>query len=198
MNNLKENKVIVAVCSGSGLIPVSVVVALDRLELPPKSGKIFFGRQMIDQSRNDAAEFALAKGATHLMFIDDDQLFDADIVMRLLEANTDIACAPVVSRMGKDQLNLFDNDLKRTKDYDKVYACGMGLTLVKCTVLKELVDKFKYPFQFATYEHNGENKKISEDLMFCIRAQMADYNVKAVQGIKTGHIGDNIVYYYED
>lgn len=194
-----KNKVVLSVCSGSGLIPVSVVNSLMSIE--GTGGYMLWDRQMIDQSRNSSLEFADTVDATHLMFIDDDQLFEPDIIAKLLKVDADIACAPVKSRMGKEQLNIFDDELKRIpiEDFSKtqeIYACGMGLTLIKMEKAKKIMKDFTYPFMFGAGEVGGEMKKISEDLMFCVRMQNLGGKIVAVKGIPTGHIGSSNVYWY--
>lgn len=194
-----KNKVIISVCSGSGYIPVPVVASLDSLECKAQTRNIFFGRQMIDESRNCAIKYALENKATHLMFIDDDQLFEPDIIDRLLEVDADVACAPVISRMGKQQINIFDVNLERIpiedfKETQEIYACGMGLTLIKCEILKKM--NFTYPFMFGAAEVDGKPKKISEDLMFCMKVQAEKGKIVAIKGIKTGHIGNPNVHWY--
>ena len=193
-------RIIIAVCSGSGYIPVPVVASLDSLECKYETRNIFFGRQMIDESRNCAIKYALEQKATHLMFIDDDQLFEPDIIDKLLAVDADIACAPVISRVGKQQINIFDEKLERIPieeftETREIYACGMGLTLIKCSILEKM--NFTYPFMFGAGEIDGKPKKISEDLMFCMRVQDLGGKVVAVKGIKTGHIGNPQAYWYE-
>ena len=79
-------------------IPAPMVEALANLKVPPKVRTKIITGMKIDDARNELVKMALEGGCTHLLFLDSDNPPPQNTIARLLEADKDIICAPVMTR----------------------------------------------------------------------------------------------------
>lgn len=197
------------------------------LTRPCSMGLMTPDRMGIEQARNLMAAEALEHGYDYLFFIDDDNPVPRDTLVKFLEDDKDIVCAPILKRRpdknGQHPLCVFymhmRNDIRlyepvtqfRDEGYlHKIDACGMGCTLIKRKVL-EAVDK-KYPgksFQMGNLisYHQGDGtidiakglkRTMSEDLEFCERATDAGFEIWCDTRIRPLHqTGLNYVQWQE-
>lgn len=143
----------------------------------------------ISASRIWLVKQAIAKGATHLFFVDSDMLFPPETIDRLLTHDKDIiACDynkrtfPLTSVLAQ----LPDSEKSETEPY-KVAVAGCGAMLIK-------LDIFKDPKMDSNWFSFGRNKEgehvMGEDGWFCNTARSAGYDVWVDPKIKVYHLGE--------
>ena len=184
-------KVLIGLPIASHCFPGETVEALMNMKVTPNIITKVIAGEAVDKARNALVKMALEQGASHLLFVDDDNPVPQDTLGRFLEADKDIVCAPVLSRHSPYVPCIFEkepipgNDLPNYKHIEKVDTsggelikidgCGMACVLIKRKVLEKLYEKFEgKPFAFSRDEMNpvdGKTKReMSEDVTFCERA----------------------------
>lgn len=145
---------------------------------------------VITESRTRLVNEALDHGATHILWLDSDIHFPANIVDCFLKHDKDIIAANYSTRYAPYQSvafvdpNNIDKRLKSTNGLHKVWAVGMGCMLVKSHVFKEL------PKPWFDHEYNKDLDTFSgEDIYFCNQAMHHGFDVWIDANIKLAHIG---------
>lgn len=131
-----------------------------------------------DKARYDSVMAAKQADATHILFIDSDQVFPYITAIKLLAHKQPIVGCVIPQRIHPYALNARHKGGQRiqiTED-DKglleVYTLGTGIMLIDMAVF----EKLKKPY-FETKFHNDDWQ--SEDESFCVKAQLAGYRVYA-------------------
>lgn len=135
---------------------------------------------VIAELRNHLVRDALkSEQTTHILFIDDDQMFPADTLERLIARDKPIIGANIVRKEANPRTNSrnkapegVDGGVCWTKPSDtgikEVDYVGTGLMLIKREVFEAMNDPwFVYDVE----------KKTGEDVSFCHKAQEIGYNV---------------------
>ena len=143
-------------------------------------------------ARNEACRAAISTGAEYLFFVDSDQDFPVDALKRLKAVDADVACADMWSRSWPSYRIVFgtenvdgkyspiSDDVAVAGGVSDVGYCGMGCTLIKVSVLRQLEEKYPdQPWFWAA--HNGE------DATFCFKVREIGGSVKCDFGLKSGH-----------
>lgn len=174
----------------------SLIAAMDVL----KNNRVDVGLSLevggyVALNRNNLVRQAKEWGATHLMFIDNDQTFKPSALQRLLDHDKDIVGAPYNARQVEGQPLI--STVKLTDDYTsgkydfnaqmppqlfKCYGLGTGMMLIKMSTFEAL----KEPY-FEEYE--DEHGHHTEDIEFCRRAIKKGFDVWCSPTIPVGHIG---------
>ena len=194
--------IMLAIPSGTGMIPLKVISRLMILD-KPKGCNVQFAyveRLMVDMARNGMVEQCLMHNADYLFFCDDDQIPDKDILVKMLALDKDIVGCPIASRNGKENLAIYDLEYNRMNEFkktQKVGAVGMGNTLIKRKVLEEIIKEYPAPFQFETDVVDDIVVGFSEDINFCRRAGELGFETWVIAGVKSMHIGSPIQYFYD-
>lgn len=187
-------KVLVALTSYSGLIPIEVMRSVIGLRKPSHIYADISGTLCPD-ARNMMLSTALGNDCTHLFFVDDDNVIHQDSLMTLLELDKDIVGCVYKKRdgYGTTALKRWDDNYLQDNDCRKIFptdAIGMGCTLIKREVLVAVRAHHNHPFEYLT-----QPRKLGEDVTFCERAKKLGHEVWAYNGLETGHIGfRNIIY----
>jgi len=182
---MKENKIVIGIPNGSGLIPHETVSALLQLRKTCPTMFQTVVRQRTDKARNYIIKMALESGATHVLFVDDDNPPPVDTIEKFLEDDKDIVCSPIPTRNpnkhGFHDLCIFKaaevkegagkgmkmyeniNKIDSTKGHlQKVDGCGMGCTMVKREVLEKLWKKYEgQPFEYGDTTYTTDPKKLN-------------------------------------
>lgn len=145
---------------------------------------------VIAESRTRLANEALDNGATHLLWLDSDIHFPANIYKSLLKHDKDIVAANYSTRYHPYQSvafldpNNIDKRLESTHGLHKVWAVGMGCMLVKSTVFEQL------PKPWFSHEYNKDLDTFGgEDIYFCNQAMHHSIDVYVDADIKLAHLG---------
>lgn len=161
-------------------------------------GVMFKEGAYVDQNRNYLAEKAVAGAFSHLLFIDEDMAFPKDAITKLLAQDKDIISVyynkrefpltTVVKEIDENG-NLRNGEYERPKEASKVWAVGMGLTLIRTGVFGKVPKPW---FQYGVIKLAGDGPKdnfVGEDFYFCEKAHAAGFDVWVEPTIAMGHIG---------
>ena len=210
--------ILIGMPCGSGQVPAIMVSSLLQLHKPCPCAFMIVERQMIELARNGIAMEALQKGASHLLFIDDDNPVPPDTIEKLLEDDKDIVIAPILTRNPDKDGNhslcaFYSEEIDGKKIYrnivtfrddgplHKIDAGGTGCMLIKTHVLAKLFqtygsrwfertrDVFEKPIVVDGKEY--KERTMSEDALFCERAVDAGFEVWLDERIRPTHISGN-------
>lgn len=194
----KPIKLMIGLPIAGHCFPAETVEALLNLKVVQNMFTKVIAGESVAKARNYLARFALENGATHLLFLDDDNPIPQDTLEKFLKADKDIVCAPVLTRHEPFQPCIFKKTVIENNEipgYEhilkadtsggnliKVDACGMACTLIKREVLEKLYLKYKgEPFAFSRDEitpvDGKERREMSEDVTFCERATNDGFEV---------------------
>jgi len=140
--------------------------------------------------RNDLVRNALKDGCTHILFMDTDQVYhDQDMVRKLLAHKRDIVGAKVHRRWPPFE-PILQRDGKHVSD-EEVFAGGLvpvdstghGCMLIRTKVYLDM----DYPwYKIERDEH--ENVTCGEDIYFCRKAKEAGYDIYVDCDVNIGHL----------
>jgi len=174
-------------------------------------------RLPIDRAGSIIAVEALRQNYDYLLFIDDDNPVPRDTLIKFIEDDKDIVCAPILKRRPNEDgerslCALYGHLEKDIRIYEpitefresgylhKIDACGMGCTLIKRKVLEAVNAKYPdRPFQQGNLIHfeegdrvidknKGLKRTMSEDLEFCERATDAGFEIWLDDRIRPLHL----------
>ena len=153
-------------------------------------------RMVVHWARNDLAKIAQDKvneytgeRFTHLLWLDDDHVFNPDMLCYLARHDVDMVSALYFGRAGTHLPVVYvkDQNADKYKHYPlieppramcEVDAAGFGAMLMR----REVLDSFEYPW--FKFEDCGE------DIYFCVNAKEAGNEVWLDGTYVLGHIGD--------
>jgi len=128
-------------------------------------------RCAVHWARNALTEDFLKTDCTHIFWMDDDHVFNPEILEDFLEVDKDIVSAVYCEKRDRSLINTDMNDSYITEyshGLTPVKVVGFGALLVKRIVFEQLkMPYFEYP--------EGNNWKVTEDVSFCIKALKAGY-----------------------
>lgn len=159
----------------------------------------------VDNARNIAAEIFMQGNHSHMLMIDDDMGWSADLPLRMLKEGVDILGVPYLRKNIKNPRWTVnhpapDADVMQGRPYLlKVDSVATGMMMVKRSVLEKLrpsVDKAilsqespPIPLYFRhTIDDRGVMK--SEDFSFCELARKAGVDIWAWVDEEIAHIGN--------
>lgn len=131
----------------------------------------------LHRNMNELVEKAIATGATHLMVIDTDMVFDKEAVNQLLDYNLDI----IGVKYNKRQFPITPIVKEQITELSEVEFVPSGFMLVKLEIFKNIPKPW-----FSFDEANGI---VDADRYFCLKAKQAGYKVWCDPTIKIGHLG---------
>ena len=143
----------------------------------------------IAENRSYIAIQALETKCDYLFFVDDDMVFEPDILNRLLKHKKEIIGVVCHSRTLPlvSIVKLLEENGEISNDLFKCKVKGTGLLLIDMNVFKKINRPW---FNFETYESGLT--KTSEDSWFCQQLKKAELDIWCDATIKVGHIGDYI------
>ena len=162
-------------------------------------------RMVVDWARNELARIAKDKineytGAqfTHLLWLDDDHVFEADLACVLARHQLDMVSALYYARIGKTLPVVYVKD--ETGDEHKHFpiieapnclfecdAVGFGALLMQ----RDVLDRVPEPWFTIDW-------KSGEDIAFCVKAKQHGVKVWCDGQYKLGHVGVPKVVGYQD
>lgn len=130
-----------------------------------------------------------------LLFIDDDQVFPPDALIRLLDHNVDIVGTVIAGKYAPFQPWVFfedanapggyrraeNHEVKSERGLTEVAGVGVGFWLIR----KRVLDAFEDPW-FKCGQINPE--LVGEDVLFSIEARQKGFKVHVDMGLKVGHL----------
>ena len=103
---------------------------------------------ILQDSRQQLANGAVRKDATHLLFLDADMTFPPDTINRLLKHNKPLVCANYVKRVIPATTNTIDADGQAVfsppgkKGLQEVMSAGFGVSLISTEVFKGMTKPY--------------------------------------------------------
>lgn len=148
---------------------------------------------LVQKGRWQGVKEALEQGADKIMFIDSDQTFPANALLRLLSHDLDIVGASYRLRQEKIEYTArnFDGSRIKVNHYRglrSVASNGLGFTLIDVDIFKLLSEPW-----FEVLFENG--KWISEDESFCFKvSDILGKTIWVDAGLtsEVGHIGTKV------
>ncbi len=148
----------------------------------------------IAENRGKIVEIAQDNLCSHVLFIDHDMVFSADLIKKLIEHDKDIIGVNYNYRfLPLTTMTVFyDKFGKETKeiaimpiDIFEVASVGGGCVLIKMSVF----DNLKRPY-FEMEQDEYNNRVVTEDFGFLNKAKAVGYKVFCDPNIEVGHLGD--------
>lgn len=157
-------------------------------------------RMVVHWARNDLVKQALGRNQgfdgkpfTHFLWLDDDQVFNPDMLVRLASYNLDIVSAlyygrcqdhlPVayVKDFNADQYKHFPL-IEPPTTLAEIDAVGFGAVLTRRDIFE------KVPEPWFSFEDGA-----GEDIFFCVKAKKHGFRVWLDGAYRIGHIGEPII-----
>lgn len=180
-------------------IPVKTVGSLLATVERGKVDAMIVEGSLVYDSRDAIAITAVENDYDYVLYADSDMVFTAEDLKKLLSHDADICSGLYVTRHGENKNVLYEKIITRrrlpyrapeliedkaTSGYGSVSACGFGFCLIKSSVLKSMLKRYKSLFE--------PKWGVGEDIAFCIRAKKCGYEIFADRDIKLGHIGETV------
>jgi hypothetical protein len=144
----------------------------------------------IVSNRTWLVRYALESGATHLLFVDSDMLFPADIIPKLLAHKKEIVGVEYKKRQFPVQWTHEPLEPRVPESDSELYKAkhvGTGLMLVDLSIFS------KIPGPWFNFGRDSQGAlAIGEDVWFCNTARDAGFDVWVDPSIQVGHIGEYI------
>lgn len=151
----------------------------------------------IAKNRNIIIRLAMQNNCTHLLFLDDDMVFEPDLFVQLLAHNVDVVSAHCLIRYPpfKSALvdgfdfgnNLILHDLKLNETgLIPIWATGLAAVLIRCEILEKFVE-----YTAMGFLHHDET---SEDISFYMRLHEAGYNSYCDLDCHVGHHINSVIW----
>lgn len=205
---MAKGKILIAVPSRSGQVTTEFMqlytnIIVDLLTHGYQIGHAIINRAFIDEARNNFLQRMEEEDADWIFFLDDDTFITPDGIRKMIELDKDIVAPPVACRKGSDWINVFDEEgenmpKEKVTETMQIGGTGMACTLIKREVVRALRQEYDKPFEFQIAKNpEGRGIYLSEDISFCYRARRHNFEVWAIKGIRTMHMGDPNLYVYE-
>lgn len=157
-------------------------------------------------ARNALTDYSLKKEYDYTLWVDADIVLPKNFLVKMLaimkeKKDAFLACGYYNKKIigatitelygytedGKAIQNIKEQVLPKEGVYE-VQGCGLGCSLVKNSVMKEVLDKYKMCFEYR--QHPGV--LVSEDLDFCNKSKELGYKMYADVSMKCLHIGKTV------
>ena len=175
--------------------------ALTRVAKPPHTALAHAMGSTISHCRNQIAEQAIAADAEWIWYVDDDQLFPPDTLLKLLARNVDVVSGLNIRRDPPFAPYLYDKETANGAVWTKhlnsgdaglqsMLATSAGCLLVRTQVLKALEPPYWRLGQIGGLngtEHAGE------DLDFCRRVRANGFKIWCDLDAPIGHFTTMVV-----
>ena len=180
-------------------IPTKTVISLLQTAKKGAVEPMLVEGSLIYDARDSIANFAVNNDYDYVLYADSDMIFCADDLNRLLAHNVGICSGLYVTRRGEQKNVLYEKIItrrrypyrapkliedNRTTGFGRVAACGFGFCLIKTSVLKSMLKRYKSLFE--------PKWGVGEDIAFCIRAKRCGFYTFADRDVKLGHIGEKV------
>jgi len=181
---------------GISMFSMAIRFAMSKIELPwvKKHEIMLFNRKssIIHSLRHSLVVDAIEWGATHILFVDSDQTFPADVVQRLAAHDKLVVGANIVTKQFPATFCATGLDGHRVKTtpssegLEEVKVCGTGVMLISTKVFAELEPPyFLMPYEESTRTFMGEDVYFSKLLRDAGIPIYIDHDISKV----IGHIG---------
>lgn len=137
-------------------------------------------------NRTALVKDSIARGATHILFVDSDMYFPADTIKQLVARDKDIIGVEYNKRQFPLELVLDPMaEQSKTEPYQAKYV-GTGVLLIKLSVFEKMTTD---PWFNFGRDSQGQTT-LGEDVWFCNVARDAGFDIWIDPTIKVGHLGE--------
>lgn len=162
--------------------------------LPYPNALLMREGSVLHSNREEIIMRAIEMNCTHVLFVDDDMIFEKDAVVRLVERDKDIVgvhynCRkfPLTTTVHMDKKQKEKINWEKPEGFMSCEAVGTGFMLINLKVFKKL----QHPWFFWKSNEKGEVVE-GEDYWFCRIAREAGFEVWVDLNIPIKHIGEYI------
>lgn len=197
-------KVLIAVPCLNGKLDVWFVNSLcESIKLGLKK-KILFKpiflsyESILPMARNELINFAYMNDFEDMVFIDDDQEWEKEALVEIIESDKDVITLPVVDKSDeKVSYNVYGiSKIIDPKDgYAKVNSCGTGFLKLSKSIIRDLWEsnpecffrnrKLKYVFEYDLMNDTF----FGEDIVLCKKIKELGYEIWVNPNYTVSHIG---------
>lgn len=155
----------------------------------------------ISKNRNSITAQALAAGAEWIWYVDDDQIFSADALLKLLARNVSIVSGLYLQRKAPYIPHIYDREEldgavhaqclePGESGLKSVLATGAGCLLVRTAVLKQMEPPYWRLGQIGGQRGSDE---WGDDIDFCRRARAKGFTIWCDLDVPVGHFMTGLV-----
>lgn len=153
---------------------------------------------ILPMARNELLNLAFKQEYDSMVFIDDDEEWDAEILLNIVQSEKDVVTVPVVNKGDKKvQYNIFglDRNFDPEDGYFKADRCGTGFLKLSKKVIKDLWDSnpecifrgntLKYICEYSLVN----DEFMGEDIILCEKIKELGYTIWVNASHTVSHIG---------
>jgi len=183
-------KAATAQCLGAMLVhTASRNITYNGQKTRPDVQLIFEGAGPLEYKRTQLALEALKRGCDYLLWIDSDQVFPEDALIRLMIHDKPVVGGNYPSRHtgAPTALDRSGKHVARGSGLQEIGALGLGFCLMKTPILSRVAQPW---FSVAMNEHG---KCLGEDVHFCNQARKAGVRIFVDHDLIVGHIAESVL-----
>lgn len=151
---------------------------------------------ILPMARNKLLNLAYQENYDTMVFIDDDEEWDAQVLVEIVQSPKDVIAVPVVNK-GGNQYNIYDMDKNSSSEdgYLKIGRCGTGFLKLSRKVIKDLWESnpecvFRNEKMKYVCEYNLVNDQfLGEDIVLCEKIKELGYTIWVNPKHTANHIG---------
>ncbi len=184
---------------GMSISMLMAYVSERRIAPDARSQRVYLNNvkgSILPKLRQDIANNALQRGATHVLFIDSDMTFPKDTLTKLLSRKQRVIAANCVAKAmpARTTARLADGTeggvpvlSAGRQGIERVWRVGTGVMLVETSVFREIP-----PPHFIIGWNDKEQAYVGEDWSFCAKLEEAGIPIFVDHGIsnKIEHVGE--------
>ena len=152
---------------------------------------------ILPMARNELLNLAYLEKYDSMVFIDDDEEWDANALLEIVQSPKDVIAIPVVNKGDKKiEYNVFGvNKTPDTDGYLKIDRCGTGFLKLSQKVIRDLWEsneecefrerKVKYICEYS----NINNSFYGEDIVLCEKIKELGYQIWINPKHTVSHLG---------
>jgi len=153
---------------------------------------------ILPMARNELLNLAYKQNYDALVFIDDDEEWNAEILLEIVQSSRDVVAVPVVNKGDKKiEYNVFGvNKTPSSEDgYLEIHRCGTGFLKLSSKVIKDLWESneecefrgktLKYICEYANINNNFHG----EDIILCEKIKELGYKIWLNPKHTVSHLG---------
>jgi hypothetical protein len=200
-------KCLVAISVSREWVETEFLMQMGTWQVPSKwQVKFGWGRQFTAAERHNVFAHETVYNYDRVIFMDTDQLYPPDYLMRMLEHDEPVVSALNVSRYHPFEYTTYRLESEETlygiliprflpvapPTDERVFECditGTGAMMVQAEVFKKL----PVPYFKDVYDHEGAVRLVPDDFYFGWQLNKAGYKVTVDQGIVVKHIAKMVV-----
>jgi glycosyltransferase involved in cell wall biosynthesis len=189
-----KNKSVLLAIATPGVIRTHTVQSLFQLFVNPPCQVSFFLQTgvYVDAQRNNAIKHALENKMDYILFIDNDMVFPADMLEKLIEHDKDVVSTNYVIKVTPAipmAMDMNRNRVKMGSGLEKVYSAPTGTMLIKTSIFDKLSNT-----AFSRFKDEITGEQFGEDVAFCelCHREGIEIFIDHEMTKRIGHVGEKI------